>query len=152
MTTEDGSSRSQAEVHERTQDDIFDADGKYVLDLLNHKFDTALSGYGIEGGTWEFVEDATAAMRTEVEHDEMLKNLIPIDPAYFYEKYNVPAPPTQTTGNLASVLGVGGLQGLQAIITDPNLTDDQKLNTLVVVFGIEEGQAKRIIFGNETTE
>jgi phage gp29-like protein len=36
MTTEDGSSRSQAEVHERVQDTIFDSDGKYILTLLNY--------------------------------------------------------------------------------------------------------------------
>jgi len=90
MTTEDGSSRSQAEVHERTQDDIFDADGKYVLDLLNHKFDTALSGYGIEGGTWEFVESNTQQQMDEIERDLKLKELgVIFTNEEIREKYNL---------------------------------------------------------------
>jgi len=90
MTTEDGSSRSQAEVHERTQDDIFDADGKYVLDLLNHKFDTALSGYGIEGGTWEFVESNTQQQMEEIERDLKLKELgVVFTNEEIREKYNL---------------------------------------------------------------
>ena len=52
MTTEDGSSRSQAEVHERTQEDIFDADGKYVLDVLNYEFTKVLNQlFGLPEGS-----------------------------------------------------------------------------------------------------
>ena len=75
MTTEDGSSRSQAEVHERTQEDIFDADGKYVLDLLNYTFNDALAMYGVRGGQWAFVESNTQQQMDEIERDLKLKEL-----------------------------------------------------------------------------
>ena len=77
MTTENGSSRSQAEVHERTQEDIFDADGKYVLDVLNYEFYEVLNQlFGLpEGGRWSFVESNTLKQVEEIERDIKLKEL-----------------------------------------------------------------------------
>ena len=72
MTTEDGSSRSQAEVHERTQNDIFDFDGKDVLNSLNYDFSEAL---GLSGGEWSFVESNTQQQMDELERDLKLKEL-----------------------------------------------------------------------------
>ena len=37
MTTEDGSSRSQAEVHQEEQDTVFSADDNTILDVLNYE-------------------------------------------------------------------------------------------------------------------
>lgn len=146
MTTEDGSSRSQAEVHERTQEDIFDADGKYVLDVLNYEFYEVLNKlFSLPtGGRWEYIQAADSQV-DQIETDLKLKDLITIDPEYFYTKYNVPRPADIIFGNLAQALGVGGLQSLQSIIADPNLTPDQKINTLNIVFGITVEDAKRIV-------
>lgn len=41
----------------------------------------------------------------------------------------------------ATKLGVGGTQALQALIADPNLTPEQKKNTLIVVFGLTDQEA-----------
>ena len=46
---------------------------------------------------------------------------------------------------LASTLGVGGLQSLQAVITDTTLSHAQKINIMVSVYGVPEADAKNII-------
>jgi hypothetical protein len=50
-----------------------------------------------------------------------------------------------TTQPPAIKFGVGGTQSLQAILVDPNLTDTQKTNTLIVLFGIPEADAKLML-------
>jgi hypothetical protein len=75
MTTEDGSSRSQAEVHERVQDDIFDNDAQYVLDIFNKDFMLIMESYGFKGGRFAFTESATATQTEEIERDLKLKEL-----------------------------------------------------------------------------
>ena len=46
---------------------------------------------------------------------------------------------------LVEVLGVGGTQALQSIITDPNLTAIQKTNILVEVFGFTADIARKLV-------
>ena len=75
MTTEDGSSRSQAEVHERVQDTIFDSDGKFILTLLNYDLAHIMASYGVSGGRWKFVENSTTKQSDEIERDLKLKEL-----------------------------------------------------------------------------
>ena len=76
MTTEDGSSRSQAEVHERTQEDIFDADAKSFLNFMNYQFYDIHSMYGIpDGGDWRFAESGTVKQQQQIELDLKLKEL-----------------------------------------------------------------------------
>lgn len=52
-----------------------------------------------------------------------------------------------TNESLIGTLGVGGTQALQAVIESPTLTPMQKINTLVVVFGITQADAEKIING-----
>lgn len=76
MTSEDGSSRSQAEVHERTQETIFDADSKMVLDILNYDFYEIQTMFGVPtGGVWSYVDNVTSKQTSEVEFDLKLKEL-----------------------------------------------------------------------------
>ncbi len=146
MTTEDGASRSQAEVHERTQNSIFDADAKNLLDVLNYDFvDIAVDLFGLEpGGEFVYVENTYGQTLDAIEQDMKLKELVQVDPDYFYEKYDIPKPEKQAASNLASVLGVGALQSLQNIVTDPTLTAEQKRNMLIIIFGIDEESATRM--------
>lgn len=46
-------------------------------------------------------------------------------------------------------LGVGGTQALTSIVADVNLTDTQKKELLMILFGMEEDQVNRI-FDNGT--
>lgn len=75
MTTEDGSSRSQAEVHERVQDTLFDSDAKFVTDYLNYDWFEIGVKYGVTGGRWQFAESATAKMTQQLEIYKQLKEL-----------------------------------------------------------------------------
>lgn len=50
---------------------------------------------------------------------------------------------------LAIELGVGGTQALTSIVADVNLTDTQKKELLMLLFGIEQEQVNRI-FENGT--
>lgn len=45
---------------------------------------------------------------------------------------------------LAVKLGVGGTQSLQMIISDPNLTNDQKKNSLIILFGLNPADAAKM--------
>ena len=46
---------------------------------------------------------------------------------------------------LAVRIGVGGTQSLQAILADQNLTDNQKIGILIVLFGVTEQEATQML-------
>lgn len=52
---------------------------------------------------------------------------------------------------LASTLGVGGMQSLQAIVQDTNMKAEQKINFLIVAFGVSREDADAIINGTPIT-
>jgi len=80
-----------------------------------------------------------------------LKELIPIEPEYFYNKYNVPAPESREANNLASILGVGALTALTGVVSNPELTFEQKKQILIIVFGIDDAAATKLA-GEPKTE
>jgi len=94
MTTEDGSSRSQAEVHERTQESILDSDAKFLLDVLNYEMFEMLPAFGIaQNGKWQYMESATTKASQSVDLDLKIKELgYNFTPEYIAEKYNLPKP------------------------------------------------------------
>ena len=51
---------------------------------------------------------------------------------------------------LAQVLGVGGTQALTAVMTDSVLTNDQKIQLLIQLFGFDESTARTIVGTNNT--
>lgn len=76
MTTTDGASLSQAQVHERTQETIFDADGQLLLNILNYDFVEVLPIFGVSNaGKWSFVENAGTKQNDQIEFDLKLKEL-----------------------------------------------------------------------------
>lgn len=48
---------------------------------------------------------------------------------------------------MAETLGVGGTQSLVSVISDPLLTDEQKVSTLKILFGLPDNEANELIFG-----
>jgi hypothetical protein len=80
---------------------------------------------------WETIDKNTIASKT--------KDQLKVDfEVWYIEKTGVKL----DTQALAVSLGVGGTQSLQAILSDQNLTSDVKKNTLVIVFGLTEENAK----------
>lgn len=93
MTTDDGSSKAQGEVHLDILKNIVSRDADFVKDLINdqliplmvseHGFNE-LSGYHFE---WDEAIDFTPDQQREIE--QMLLNSYEIDPKYFIDKYNI---------------------------------------------------------------
>jgi SPP1 gp7 family putative phage head morphogenesis protein len=92
MTTTDGSSRSQAEVHESVEEDIHLEDRLWVEAILNHKIKPLLvkHGYKVADGYFEFDKTENIDIQTQLDMDIKLNAVVPIDPDYFASKYNVP--------------------------------------------------------------
>jgi phage gp29-like protein len=97
MTTADGSSRSQAEVHERTPAEIFASDYRYILNFLNYEFYDFHRLYGLPTeGRWGFKEDSSVKELKEIEKDLKLKSLgYTFTPEQIAEKYGLEKPQVQ---------------------------------------------------------
>lgn len=59
--------------------------------------------------------------------------------------------PEKDSRLLIDIIGIGGVQAMQAIIADPVMTPLQKVSSLQIIFGIDEEQAKKIA-GVEPTQ
>ncbi len=49
--------------------------------------------------------------------------------------------------SLAQIIGVGGTQSLQAIVTDPNMSQEQKVQVLMILFNITYENSYSMIYG-----
>jgi HK97 family phage portal protein len=95
--------------------------------------------------------------------DESLRLRYDNDEITLNEKLGAMGLPPEQNGNLkkseipvsqqilATRLGVGGTQSLQLVLSDLNMTSEQKYYTLIYVFGLEETQAKNLTNGNKET-
>ena len=79
MTTQDGSSRAQAEVHEDEQDDKYSSDEQYVLDVLNYEFVDYMKlwfpDWKKEGKRFKFLPKSNDEIIKKLRYYEKLKNL-----------------------------------------------------------------------------
>lgn len=94
MTTLEGSSRAQGEVHMETQEQRFRAIRRYVQRMLNRHLVPLLvkRGYNVAGGFFSF-PDAGESISTDKRVDIALKLKgagIPVDDDYFYEITGIP--------------------------------------------------------------
>lgn len=94
MTTENGSSRSQAEVHERVANKIAKSDRKFVLRYLNGHLREMLISQGFSeaaNGDFQFVdeeEQLSKEQRLKMDLD-IHKSVGPLKKEYFAKEYNV---------------------------------------------------------------
>lgn len=93
MGIEDGSSLSQAEVHERTMGKVFRSDEEYILDVLNYQFADYMGLWGKKvNGKFKFENDNSDEETKEIEKDLQLQKLgLNFTPEYLAEKYDIPA-------------------------------------------------------------
>lgn len=106
MTTSDGSSRSQAEVHERTEDEITEADIKEILNWINDDLVPLLrnSGYDIKEDEHIGIETVTdPAEKIEIDAVIMEKSGYQLTKDYLEKTYGVeledkPEPPAPIPG------------------------------------------------------
>ena len=97
MTTLNGSSRSQAEVHQETQQDINKSDRRYVQRLLNRWLVPLLikRGYDATGGYFSFPDQGESLSTKErLDMAIRLKNdaLVPVSDDVFYEITGIAKP------------------------------------------------------------
>ncbi len=101
MTTLDGASRSQGEVHLEVQIEKHKSDKRFVTRILNTQFVNLLisRGYNVEGGEFSFSEkDKPLSLNDRIAIDEKLNNLIEVPEYYFYETYGIPMPEQSKKG------------------------------------------------------
>lgn len=92
MTTEDGSSKSQAQVHAEVEYEINEADRQRVEFILNDQLIPILvDTFGLKqfaDGYFKF--DDSDDLDTQLDREIKLAGIIDIEPEYFSTKYNVP--------------------------------------------------------------
>lgn len=91
MTTQDGSSLAQGQVHMAVQEKKHRADRRFVERMLNKYFVPLLEkrGYPVGGGRFKFLDKA---QEITVQETVLLSDILPIPQSYLYEKYNIPQP------------------------------------------------------------
>lgn len=90
MTTDDGSSRSQGEVHLDILEDIIEADQLDMKFVLNDELLPFLikHGYPIEGLKFDYNDEKELTPEERLERDKWLVDYFDIDIEYFQEHYN----------------------------------------------------------------
>lgn len=91
MTTVDGSSLAQGQVHMAVQEKKHRADRRFVERMLNRYFVPMLirRGYPVTGGKFRYMD---AKRELEVHEIIQLSDILPIPQSYLHEKYNIPLP------------------------------------------------------------
>ncbi len=91
MTTENGSSKSQGEVHERTLEEVIYADEKKMLAFLNNKLVPAMRnlGYNIPDKAKIIIEKTTDPHKQIKIDAELMRNGIGLTEDYIQETYGV---------------------------------------------------------------
>jgi SPP1 gp7 family putative phage head morphogenesis protein len=93
MTTEDGSSLSQAQVHKNVEDQITLADKIWITYQLNWGFKKILENFGYKVASGRFTFDDIEKLTKDQQIDILVKinnNIAPIDPDYIATTFNVP--------------------------------------------------------------
>jgi len=92
MTMDNGSSRSQSEVHERVAEDVVESDSDMLKDIINDDLLPFLLMHGFPVQNlefqWDDVYQYTATEQLEIE--KWLSSIYEIDEQFFIDKYGVP--------------------------------------------------------------
>jgi hypothetical protein len=96
MTTDNGSSRSQGEVHERAENDINMNDIIWIEYMLNWDLKNKLIKFGfpLQKGRFQFEMTKEIPLVERIDMDIKLASQIDIPAEYWYETYNIPEPET----------------------------------------------------------
>lgn len=94
MTSKDGSSLSQSQVHMETEEEISEADKRFVQRILNTQLLPLLEkrGYPVKDGFFKFVEKDNTTLKEKMEIAEQVDSLTAdgVDDEYFYETFGLP--------------------------------------------------------------
>jgi len=102
MLTENGSSRSQSEVHERLAEEYIKADKRFISYVINHKVLPFLRMHGYpfsENDVFGWDDSRELSLEEQWKIDQGLLQHFDIDEEYFKEKYGVPIIGKKTSNN-----------------------------------------------------
>lgn len=93
MTTDDGSSKSQAGVHKEVEEEITLSDMQRMEHVLNWQLKPKLEALGYKlPGRFSFVKTKTMSLSQQINIDVLAASQVPIPDSYWYEKYGYPKP------------------------------------------------------------
>lgn len=97
MTTEDGSSRSQSEVHQEAEDEITAADIINIQNLLNWQIIEKLRaiGYNIPDGEFVISTEKKMALKEILDVALKVSDKVLVSENYWYETFGIPKPSAQ---------------------------------------------------------
>lgn len=92
MTMDNGSSKSQATVHENVADEIAADDAEFLRDVVNDKLFPFLNkhGFGLEGYAFEWDDTYNYTPDEMLKVETLVLENYDVDEKYFIEKYNIP--------------------------------------------------------------
>ena len=107
MTTENGSSLSQSEVHLEVLKNLVSKDADKLRDVINFQLIPKMikHGFPLNGYRFDWYEGIDFTPEQQIAYEKLLLDRFEIDPKYFIDKYNVPiigkreSTPVQVPGN-----------------------------------------------------
>lgn len=125
MTIEDGSSLSQSETHLKVFQNLVEADSDMLRDMVNNQLLPRMiqHGFPVQGMRFEWNYSVDYTPEQQVAYEQLVLNNYEVDPAYFEEKYNIPAGERRT---VAPVLPTNAPQGDAGPRDDKTPKDDKK--------------------------
>ncbi|MFM2433231.1 MAG: hypothetical protein RLZZ511_4445 [Cyanobacteriota bacterium] len=159
MTTDNGSSKSQAEVHNGVKLDVVKADADLIDASANNTWVKWLTDWNFPGAAYprigrklEDEENLNDRATRDKSLSEMGFRLTPEKVVEVYgDGYFDPASLEEETGDqppLVSVLGVGGTEALVGFLTalsQMSLKRENAIATLTTVFGISRADAEAMV-------
>ena len=124
MTTDNGSSLSQSEVHLDVLQNLIDKDADRLRDIVNFRLIPRMvkHGFPLRGYRFDWYDGVSFTPEQQVAYERMVLERYEVDPKYFIEKYNMPiigerqASPTPPAGGASAKLSspTGGSWGAPA--------------------------------------
>lgn len=92
MTTDNGASLSQSEVHKEMLVNLISTDADMLRDIVNFQLIPKMikHGFPLRGYRFDWYEGIDFTPEQQVQYEQMLLDEFEIDPKYFIDKYNVP--------------------------------------------------------------
>ncbi|MFK2295083.1 DUF935 family protein [Bacteroides fragilis] len=92
MTTDNGSSLSQSEVHKEMLMNLIQKDADLLRDTINFRLIPQMikHGFPLKGFRFDWYEGIDFTPEQQIAYERMLLENYEVDPDYFIEKYNVP--------------------------------------------------------------
>jgi len=98
MTTDNGGSLAQSEVHLEILKNIIYKDADFLRDLINWELlpFMAMHGFPMQGLRFDWDESVDWTPEQQLKIEQMILGSYDIDPKYFAEKYNIPVTGTKS--------------------------------------------------------